>query len=119
MKMNKTIQLLSVLFLGLVITLTLSSCSDEDDEMQVIYGFTTETETDMIKLNNTDDATKMASLFFDKKWFMTKTIPGETLEQTDAKAKEMFNSIVNKANLEIVKMKWQCCTHLQMHQKKC
>lgn len=87
-----------------IMTTSFTSCNNDDD-LEMVYSFTTETHTDMIKLNSTDDATKMANLFFDKKWFMTKTISGDNIEITDAKAKELFNSIVEKANQEFVKMK--------------
>lgn len=78
------------------ITAGFTSCNS-DDNLEIIYDFTTAIYT--------DDATRMQNLFLDKKWFMTKTISGDTVEETDAKAKTLFHEIVEKANQELAKMK--------------
>lgn len=70
--MKNTIKLTNVLFAGLFFLLSLTSCND-DDGVETVYSFTTESYTDILMAANTDDATKMQNLFLNKKWFTTKT----------------------------------------------
>lgn len=101
--MKKIIKLTSVLFAGLFLLLSLTSCNNDDD-VETVYDFSTESYTDLTIANNTDDATKMQNLFLDKKWFTTKTFSGNTVEENDAQAKAHFNSVVERANMAFAEM---------------
>lgn len=88
----------------LILTLGLISCN-KDKNFEEVYSFTTETYTDITKLNNNDDATKMENIFFENKWFTTKKFSGNTVEESDSKAKSYFYQIVEQANTSFVEIK--------------
>lgn len=102
--MKKIIKLTSTVFVGLFLLLSLTSCNNDDDSIETVYDFSTESYTDLTIANNTDDATKMQNLFLDKKWFTTKTFSGNTVEENDAQAKAFFDEVVAQANNTFAEM---------------
>lgn len=102
--MKNIIKLTSIVFGLLFFSITLNSCSDDDDGLTMVYSFTTESDSDLTVINNSDDATKMQNLFLDKKWFATKTFSGNTVEEADANAKNYFDEVVNQANTAFAEM---------------
>ncbi len=98
--MKNVIKLFSIAILGILVTSTFISCSNDDDDTSTVYSYTLETYTDLTTSNNTEDATNAVELFVSKNWMTTKTFSGASVEVNDVQAKVLFESIVEQANQE-------------------